>query len=42
MIRAGELGKIEYIYSSRLNLGKLRIRGEYTVEFRHLMIFLRS
>jgi UDP-2-acetamido-3-amino-2,3-dideoxy-glucuronate N-acetyltransferase len=24
LIRAGELGKIEYIYSSRLNLGKLR------------------
>lgn len=24
MIRAGELGKIQYIYSSRLNLGKLR------------------
>ncbi|MBV9265860.1 MAG: Gfo/Idh/MocA family oxidoreductase [Acidobacteriaceae bacterium] len=24
MIRAGELGKIQYVYSSRLNLGKLR------------------
>jgi UDP-2-acetamido-3-amino-2,3-dideoxy-glucuronate N-acetyltransferase len=25
LIRAGELGKVQYIYSSRLNLGKLRI-----------------
>ena len=41
MIRAGELGKIEYIYSSRLNLGKLRTEEVYC-GVSHLMIFLRS
>ena len=37
LITEGELGRIQYIYSSRLNLGKLRIevayRREYSLEF---------
>ena len=33
LLHAGELGKIEYISSSRLNLGKLRTEEDISVEF---------
>ena len=34
LVDAGELGEIHYVYSNRLNLGKVRQRGEHPLELR--------
>ena len=33
LIQEGHLGKINYLYSNRLNIGKIRTEREYSVEF---------
>jgi len=33
LIDSGDLGKIQYCYSNRLNIGKIRTRGKYPMEF---------
>ena len=33
MVSDGELGKINYIHSTRLNLGKFRTGRKYSLEF---------
>jgi len=41
LVRNGELGRLQYIHSSRLQLGKLRDRGKYLWALLH-MTFLQS